>query len=271
MNNLLTRTISGVFLLVLVFGSILLSEYSVVALVLAIFSFGLYEYYKMFRIEDKSLFYIILVSGQLFIIASYIAFGLQVFPSVIPISVILIMSIILVYYLFDKKVKTSQIGRMLLGGFWISTSLVFFLSLGWEKDPENYHPALMILLFSFIWINDTGAYLFGSLFGRHTLAPAISPGKTVEGLISGIILNAVAGYVISFILTDHSALFWIITGITVSLSSTAGDLFESKLKREAGVKDAGNMIPGHGGVLDRFDSLFFSAPLVFVIFLIWNQ
>ena len=119
-----------------------------------------------------------------------------------------------------------------------------------------------------IWIFDIGAYLFGSLFGKTRIAPKISPAKTVEGLISGILLNALVSILIFKITAEGTWLMWIILSLVASLGGTAGDLLESKLKREANIKDSGQLIPGHGGILDRFDSLLFSAPLFYIALLI---
>jgi phosphatidate cytidylyltransferase len=141
---------------------------------------------------------------------------------------------------------------------------VFFIALGWQKDPGSYHPFYPLVLLILIWIFDIGAFVFGSLLGKTKIAPAISPAKTLEGFISGILINTLAGYVIFRISGEYTIAAWIALSFVISIGATAGDLLESKLKREAGIKDSGNLIPGHGGVLDRFDSMLFAAPLFYV-------
>jgi len=136
---------------------------------------------------------------------------------------------------------------------------------------------LPIMLMVLVWSSDSWAYVAGKLFGKHKLAPTISPGKTWEGLIGGTILSGLTGYlIVTYLLAPNGGLIGstefhtftplkgIILGIAVSIFGTMGDLFESSLKRKAGVKDSGNVLPGHGGMLDRFDAFLF-AVVVFTI------
>lgn len=119
---------------------------------------------------------------------------------------------------------------------------------------------LTILL---VWATDIGAYLIGKQFGRHLLAPQVSPKKTLEGSLGGLLLSIVVAFAFSRLVGGASWLTYILLGVVVGISAQIGDLFESALKRSAGVKDSGNLIPGHGGILDRFDSLTFALPLVY--------
>jgi phosphatidate cytidylyltransferase len=125
--------------------------------------------------------------------------------------------------------------------------------------------ALVVLVFILVWVTDTGAYLVGSLWGRHRLAPGISPGKSVEGAVGAAVLTAMAGAVCAVTFLDDllSPLSGAILGLVASLAGLVGDLVESMFKRDAGIKDASNIIPGHGGVLDRFDSVLFVGPLIY--------
>jgi phosphatidate cytidylyltransferase len=124
-----------------------------------------------------------------------------------------------------------------------------------------------------VWVADIGAYFSGRRFGRHKLAPAISPGKTREGVIGGLMAN-----LLWMLLVYQFSLGWglallpfLIIGLATSLISVVGDLFESVLKREAGVKDSGKLLPGHGGVLDRVDSVIAAAPIFISGFIIAAQ
>ena len=129
----------------------------------------------------------------------------------------------------------------------------------------NSNMILVFLLFLFTWSNDSFAFLWGSLFGKHHLAPKISPKKTVEGFLGGLISTILLAFAIQFIpiLVSERYYLIIILSIIVVAFSTVGDLVESKLKRYIGVKDSGKLLPGHGGMLDRFDSLIFSIPAFF--------
>jgi len=129
---------------------------------------------------------------------------------------------------------------------------------------SNYHPKIIIGFFILIWINDSFAYLVGSTLGRTKLYEKISPNKTVEGAIGGLLAAIIAAYFISIYFTSLSYLNWTIIALITVIFGVLGDLMESKFKREAGVKDSGNLIPGHGGFLDRLDSVIFAAPFVYV-------
>ncbi|HRH37582.1 MAG TPA: phosphatidate cytidylyltransferase, partial [Flavobacteriales bacterium] len=124
---------------------------------------------------------------------------------------------------------------------------------------------ILIGFMCLLWTNDTGAYLVGKPLGKHKLMPLVSPGKSWEGLIGGVVLTMGVAW---FIGTHHHELSlkaWLIAGFAISISATVGDLFESAMKRAAGVKDSGSIMPGHGGVLDRFDGYLFAAPVMVVI------
>jgi len=119
------------------------------------------------------------------------------------------------------------------------------------------------LAFLLVWAADTGAYLIGRQFGRHLLAPQVSPKKTVEGSLGGLVFSILTAYLFWKIGGGTSWIPYIVLGVVIGIAGQVGDLFESALKRSAGVKDSGKLIPGHGGVLDRFDSLIFALPLVY--------
>jgi phosphatidate cytidylyltransferase len=122
----------------------------------------------------------------------------------------------------------------------------------------------MISILSIIWVNDSFAFLIGKNFGKHKLFPSVSPKKTVEGLLGGLIFSLLASLFISKYYTDFSLVNWLVIAVIVSLFGTVGDLVESKFKRQANIKDSGNIMPGHGGILDRLDSLLFAAPFVYL-------
>jgi len=122
----------------------------------------------------------------------------------------------------------------------------------------------MISILSIIWVNDSFAFLVGKNFGKHKLFPSVSPKKTVEGLLGGLVFSLLAGLFISKYQTDFSLINWLIIALIVSILGTVGDLVESKFKRQADIKDSGTIMPGHGGVLDRLDSLLFAAPFVYL-------
>ena len=264
MRNLLVRTISGIVLVVIILGSILLSDYSMVALVLLIYALGIYEFKLMFPRKSQSLFFLFLIAGMVFLALFYLLLnrGLEMGNLAIVAAVYAVLLSLI--FLFLNGVLTTHARQMAFASFWLAGTLFFFMAHGWVNNKDQYDPIYMIILISMIWIYDIGAFVFGSLLGRTPLAPLISPGKTVEGVIFGFLINAAAGYIAFNITEDFSLGQWILLSVVVSAGGTVGDLFESKLKREAGIKDSSQIIPGHGGILDRFDSLFFSAPLFLI-------
>lgn len=115
-----------------------------------------------------------------------------------------------------------------------------------------------------LWANDTGAYLFGVKLGKHRLFERHSPKKSWEGFIGGIFTSVLVGYIISYYFTDYAFYHWLIMAFIISCFGTLGDLVESMFKRSIEIKDSGKILPGHGGLLDRFDGLLLSAPVIFV-------
>ncbi|MCF6129956.1 phosphatidate cytidylyltransferase [Flavobacterium sp. AS60] len=145
-----------------------------------------------------------------------------------------------------------------------------------SKIPFSYNtfrPKIIISIFILIWTNDTFAYIVGKSIGKHKLIERISPKKTIEGFIGGIVFSVIAGILISKFYfqpkpnyANTSIIIWTISAVIISIFSTLGDLIESKFKRIAGVKDSGNIMPGHGGILDRLDSIIFVAPFVYLFY-----
>jgi phosphatidate cytidylyltransferase len=133
-----------------------------------------------------------------------------------------------------------------------------------RSDFPGDGPKLIFFLLLVVWLGDAGAYYTGKTFGRHKLSPRISPNKTVEGLVGGIVTSVIAAMIIHFtFFPNFPLLHAIIAGVILSFSGVIGDLAESVWKRSADVKDSGTLIPGHGGFLDRFDSIFFTAPILY--------
>ena len=156
---------------------------------------------------------------------------------------------------FSSKLAVSLFSAVL---FWICINGLYFIHSHFEQGPW-----ILMYMLTLVWVADIGAYFSGKKFGRNKLAPGISPGKTWEGVIGGLALNSVWISVVYF-LTDGWGIAYfsfLILGLVTSGLSVVGDLYESILKREAGLKDSGNTLPGHGGVLDRIDSVIAATPV----------
>jgi phosphatidate cytidylyltransferase len=134
--------------------------------------------------------------------------------------------------------------------------------------PETYHPELLLGFFFLVWMNETGAYLVGSAIGKHRLFERISPKKTWEGTLGGGVLSMLTGLLISRYFIQIGTLDWLVISLIVVIFTSYGDLFESMFKRSINAKDSGRLLPGHGGILDRFDGVIMAAPFVFVYLII---
>ena len=161
----------------------------------------------------------------------------------------------------DAKAAAGNGPMAWLDGYFVLLPTVLGLQVLKADDPAV--PQLLLIFFFIIWSADTGAYLAGRTWGKNKLAPAISPGKTIEGLIGGVIGAQIIAVLVGILVWELSLsklLLWLLAVALVTLFSVAGDLFESIYKRRAGVKDSGKLLPGHGGVLDRIDSACAALP-----------
>lgn len=179
--------------------------------------------------------------------------------------IVLVFPLTIIFELFRKEQPSwLRAGTYFSAFFYISVPFGLMNALFLMPGSEGYHPAILIGLFIIMWSGDIAAYLIGSMIGKHRLFERISPKKSWEGSIAGLVFGLVAAWVLSLIFTDLSLINWMVMAVIIIVTGTLGDLSESLLKRLAGVKDTGNILPGHGGVLDRFDATLFATPFVFV-------
>ena len=293
MNETLKRGISGAIYIILLLASILYSTESFfilfgIFLIIAVYEFcNLIQIHKVFPILFATALYSIvtLVShynkittdtiNQVFNTDLEIAINIQQLD-VVLLVIALVVSIKCILFLFYdniQKISTSSKYLYLLG--YIILPFVFITKISFGIN--DYNPKIIIGLFILIWTNDTFAYIVGKSVGRTKLFEKISPKKTIEGFLGGIVFAILAGYLISkyYIkanpeFSDRSILIWTSIAVIVGIAGTIGDLIESKFKRIAGVKDSGSIMPGHGGILDRLDSVIFVAPIIFLFYQILN-
>ncbi|TRX10913.1 phosphatidate cytidylyltransferase [Flavobacterium gawalongense] len=293
MNETLKRGISGAIYIILLLASILYSTESFfilfgIFLIIAVYEFcNLIQIHKLFPILFGTVLYttVTLVShynkittdtiNQVFNTSLEISINIQQLD-VVLLVIALVVSIKCILFLFYdniQKISTSSKYLYLLG--YIILPFVFITKISF--GIYDYNPKIIIGLFILIWTNDTFAYIVGKSMGRTKLFEKISPKKTIEGFLGGIVFAIFAGYLISkyYIkanpeFSDRSILIWTSIAVIVGIAGTIGDLIESKFKRIAGVKDSGNIMPGHGGILDRLDSVIFVAPIIFLFYQILN-
>jgi len=258
LKELFIRTLTGISLVVLVAGSILLGPVPFLLVAIAIYVLSVRELLKLRAISNRSVSVSLYLSGSLFLL------------------VILLMAEQQVHALWLLLPAGTWITGCLSGGspraclltlFWLILPLSLFYLLGWMTDDAGYSPLLPLSLIALVWINDTFAYLTGTWIGKHPMSPRRSPGKTWEGFFGGLAFTLVGAWLVFLITGTLRIPEWLLIAPVVSLFSLLGDLFESGLKRDVNLKNTGSLLPGHGGVLDRFDSLFFAAPAFFAVIL----
>jgi phosphatidate cytidylyltransferase len=169
---------------------------------------------------------------------------------------------------YPKKTAIINLGLFILG--YIYTAIPFVAALHLTMRDGSFDGWVILSVFILIWSFDTFAYLVGKFFGKKKLAPNVSPGKTIAGIFGGLAGAFAGAFVLSYYLPFFSIWAWMIFAVLIGATATLGDLFESRLKREAGMKDSGSFLPGHGGILDRLDSFLFAMPFVYLFFIIYD-
>lgn len=278
MGNFWKRTVFGALFVIVVIGSIILGKYTAALMLLCVVMMGSSEIANLFpHGENKPLKNIVgCCSVMSYVFLAISSMNSDSIESGIYIAPIF-FNIPLLIALFSKKHDYVSV----VGASWLS---MIFVALPCGIMMQFYNENLIgtdngwiLLIFAYIliWVNDIFAYLTGNAIGRHKLCPRISPKKTIEGSIGGAVFTMLFSYFINrFVLnvfffdsliSDLQVLF---LALGVVIFGTLGDLTESMMKRYAGVKDSGNIIPGHGGILDRFDATFMAMPFVFIYLLL---
>jgi phosphatidate cytidylyltransferase len=260
LNNFTLRTITGVVFVVVLIGSILLSAYTYLAVFLLITAGALLEFYRLAEknnIKTTSIYAII--CGLLAFIVTFLTAG-KIIDDKYLLLILPLLFVIPVTGLFHKSGNPfTGIAWTIFGLFYIALPMSLVNYIRFHSESTG----ILIGYFIIIWSYDTCAYLVGISIGRHRLFERISPKKSWEGAIGGAILTMGVTWVISVFFTSLVWYQWLIIASIIIVTGTFGDLFESLFKRSIGIKDSGNMIPGHGGFLDRFDALLLSSPFVF--------
>ena len=261
MKELLLRTLTGILLIFLVAGAILLGSIPLLGVMLLVYILGMRELYTLFPRANATQRWISALPGltMLLMVFAVLSFQWDYLLLGLPIALWLLYGLI-------KGFESTSI----LSLFWLAIPLASYFSVGWIEENGSYHGQVPLAVISLLWINDTFAYVTGSIIGKHKLAPRLSPGKTWEGLAGGFLFTLLGGWIIFLITGAYNLGVWLSLSTLISALSLIGDLFESGLKRNKSVKNSGEILPGHGGILDRFDSLFFVAPGAFILFILLN-
>ncbi|MFD2585417.1 phosphatidate cytidylyltransferase [Croceitalea marina] len=258
MKEILRRSLTGVLYVILLLSAVFLNSDAFDFLFMVFGLACLYEFKRLTHLRGYYIFiaylglwwaYIYLVSDKALITL------LMLFTITINLA--------LLTFLFSKKERSfTTIQKFIIGLFYIGGGCIFLTMIPYKDD--KFAQFLIMGIFILIWVSDTFAYLVGKTLGRTKLYPSISPKKTVEGSLGGLIFALIAAYFLAKYETTLSLNQWLILATVIVVTGGLGDLLESKFKRIAGVKDSGAILPGHGGILDRLDSLVFAAPFAYL-------
>lgn len=270
MKNLIVRTITGaVFTATIVLSAI----YSPILFAVFFLFMAAASQYEFQRLLHKQISIQIALPGIISGMMTYIIialYSLTIIDAKALLLFFLVLALLVLYRFIGGRKNNPKLLRTELLGI---VMLVFPLALlntflNPQLIPEYHTPWYVLGMFMILWAHDTFAYLTGSLFGRHPLAKKVSPKKSIEGSIGGFGFALITAYIISIYSPELNQWLWIAIALIVVVFGTLGDLAESLLKRKAGVKDSGTILPGHGGALDRFDSVFFVSPLILILILL---
>ena len=281
MNNFITRTLSAIVYAGVVVASILVLPecfgnhmllFGVVFMIVS--TLAIREFHSLVGGSDvKIQSYAMIANSLLFCTLYFLFYGDMIWRPLL-FAYVAILLLAMIVHLFREKVNAVESWGNLCAG-----QLMIALPFALMSGVVLYNKWLMFALFILIWVNDSGAYIVGSLMskrkgGNHKMFPRVSPAKSWEGLIGGFVFDLIAGYIFYLVgwtttmgLTAYPLLDSLLFALVVGVFGTLGDLMESLMKRTIGVKDSGKFMPGHGGVLDRFDSLLLAVPVVYFLFI----
>jgi phosphatidate cytidylyltransferase len=281
MNETLKRSISGTLYVILLLACILFSTESFYILFGLFLLIAVSEFCNLIELNKISSIFIAVVIYVFFYEANlkqYHLFSNDVayYLTLVALAITLIVSIKSVVFLFDdKEARYTIFSKYIYLIGYIILPFVFISKIPFGE--KGYNPKIIISIFILIWTNDTFAYIIGKAVGKRKLFERVSPKKTIEGFIGGVMFAIVVSAFISKYYFDpkeyyvkKSLVIWMTIALIVGVFGTIGDLIESKFKRAAGVKDSGVIMPGHGGILDRLDSVIFVAPIIFLFYQILN-
>lgn len=275
MSNFWSRTATGLTMVFLILVSLFVSRWMFAGILLIVVVLGLTEFYSIVsspQTKPHKLFGVI--SGALWfglssVIAMRGSFTDLFFLIILPIPFLFLPFIREIWAKSEHPIQNIAI--TLLGLIYIPLPLSFLPFMNGPTETQFLHmPAYLLGYLLITWVYDTGAYLFGSRIGKTKFFERISPKKTWEGTIAGAIAACLLTIALWRLAVDISMADWAVLLSIVLVFGTFGDLVESMFKRSLSIKDSGNILPGHGGILDRFDSIFLSAPFVFLYFFLRN-
>lgn len=270
-NNFLQRAITGVLFVAIIVGGILYDPLAFGTLFVIISALTLREFAHLVNQNGEvSINKTITMLGGAYLFLAIMGFCIDAAGSGIFIPYLLLLIYLMVSELYlKKKNPVLNWAFSMLSQLYIALPFALLNVLAFHNNADaptsiSYNPILPLSVFIFLWLNDTGAYCFGSLFGKHRLFERISPKKSWEGSVGGGVVAIASAFVLGHFFPVMPMLEWAGLALTVVVFGTWGDLTESLLKRQLQIKDSGSILPGHGGMLDRFDSSLLAIPAAVV-------
>ena len=267
LKELLIRGISGAVYIALIIGSLWWCSLAFALVMLFAMVVSVHEFYAISRkLSIKPQYALGMAMAVLLFTASYTdSFGLSEDFRMLYYALIPFATLVFFIELYRKSSSPfNNIAYTMLGVIYVALPFSF---MSWVCSVGGMH--LMFCFFILLWTNDTFAYLFGVTLGRHKIFPIISPKKSWEGYIGGILSVVVCAYFLHRSFSDVALVHMVSVGVIISVTAVLADLVESMFKRSAGVKDSGKIMPGHGGLLDRFDAALLSLPLVYAYVMVF--
>lgn len=264
-SSFLTRLLSGILLVVIALATIIAGGNVLFVTLLLVSMAGVYELYRVFKIDRSPAGF----AGYAAVIAYYILLRAGFSPYFVIFFVIFLMCLMALYVFMYPRISAREVESALFGMVYCAVMLSFIYMI--RQDDGGAINVWLVFLAS--WGSDTCAYVAGMAFGKHPMTPRLSPKKTVEGAVGGVIGAGLLGLIYAVIFKDAVSaavdirIAYPIICVLGALVSMVGDLAASAIKRNYEVKDYGKLIPGHGGIMDRFDSVIFVAPLIWLLFL----
>lgn len=260
-----TRFLSGAVLTLIMIAVLYFGGYVTGVFVFALSILGVIEVLRIYDLHKKAPGVLVYVFTTLY----YALLFLNLDKYIVPLIVVFVLAQLITYVVTTPKYKDINVAAAVLSFFYVTVMLSYM----YQIRVLEHGGAFVVMIFICSWINDTCAYLVGVKFGKHKMTPKLSPKKSVEGLIGGIagatLFGALYGIFINakvFELENAAVIFAIVGGLGAGMA-VLGDLTASAIKRNNDLKDYGKLIPGHGGVMDRFDSIIFTAPIIYYLLL----
>jgi phosphatidate cytidylyltransferase len=264
MKNLITRTLTGTVFVAVIVSSIYIHPFLFAGVFAVVAGWMIFEFYSLTGYKGRLRYKALGIVAGMYLFLSSLLYAGNYFGKEIFFPYFLMIMILFVAELYQKNQNpVREWGLLSVAQIYCAGSLSFLCFIPFIGN-QPYNPLLLLMIFVFIWLNDTGAYLTGSRFGKHRLFVRISPLKSWEGFFGGLVIVLMASQVFAHYFTVLTRIEWLLFALITVIAATFGDLTESLLKRACGAKDSGNILPGHGGFLDRFDSAILVSPAVYI-------